>query len=45
MVTYGNKIYCDAHFAMYRNIESLCCTPKTNILLYVKYTLTFKKKF
>ena len=21
------------HFRMYKNIESLCCTPKTNIIL------------
>ena len=26
------------HFAVYRNIESLCCTPGTNIVLQVNYT-------
>ena len=25
------------HFAMYRNIESLCCTPGTNVVLQVNY--------
>ena len=29
---------------MYKNIKSLCCTPKTNIILYVNYTL-IKKNF
>ena len=29
---------------MYTNIESLCCTPETNILLYVNCTPTRKKK-
>ena len=23
--------YCDDHFAIYVSIESLCCTPKTNM--------------
>ena len=26
-----NKIYCDDHFTKYINIESLCCTPETNV--------------
>ena len=30
MVTDVNETYCD-HFTMYTNIESLCCTPETNI--------------
>ena len=28
---------------MYKNIKLLCCTPKTNIILWVKYT-SIKKK-
>ena len=30
-----NQTYCGGHFAVERNIESLCCTPETNITLYV----------
>ena len=26
---------CGDHFTMYTNIKSLCCTPETNIVLYV----------
>ena len=25
------------HFTIYTNIKSLCCTPKTNIMLYVNF--------
>lgn len=32
-----NQKYCGDHFTMYTNIES-CCTPETNIILYVNYT-------
>ena len=28
---------------MYKNIKLLCCTPKTNIILWVNYT-SIKKK-
>ena len=39
-----NVNYCGANFIIYTNIESLCCTPETNTMLYVNYTSTFKKK-
>ena len=26
-----NLTYCDDHFTVYTNIESLCCTPETNV--------------
>ena len=32
-----NQTYCGDHFAIYTNIESLCCTPENNIMLHVKY--------
>ena len=38
MVTDGNWNYCGDHFTMYTPMESLCCTPATNIMLYVDYT-------
>ena len=38
MVTDGNWNYCGDHFTMYIPMESLCCTPATNIMLYVDYT-------
>ena len=28
---------------IHKNIESLCCTPETNITLYVNYTLIERK--
>ena len=28
---------CSDHFPIHRNIKSLCCTPHTNIMLYVNY--------
>ena len=37
MVTDGNQTYHGDHFEMYRNIESLCCVPETNIVLQVSY--------
>ena len=33
----GNQTYCGDHFAMYTNIESLCCIPETNVMLYANY--------
>ena len=39
MVTDVNQTYCADHFATYTNIESLCCTPEMNIMLYVTDTL------
>ena len=44
MVTDGNQTYCGDHFAMYTNVESLCCTPETNIKLYVNYTSIKKRR-
>ena len=38
MMTDGNRIYHGDHFKMYRDIESLCCVPGTNIVLQVNYT-------
>ena len=35
MVT--DQTYFDDHFAKYTNTELLCCTPETNIMLYVNY--------
>ena len=32
-----NQTNCD-HFAIYTNMESLCCTPENNIMLYVNYS-------
>ena len=32
------------HIIRYINIKSLCCTPETNIILYVNYTETKNKK-
>lgn len=32
------------HFAICANIESLCCTPKTNVVLYANYFFFKKKK-
>ena len=29
---------CGDQLIMYINVESQCCTPETNIILYVKYT-------
>ena len=31
-------MYCGDNFTIYTNNKSLCCTPKTNIVLYVNYT-------
>ena len=36
MVTDGNQTYGD-HFEVYRNIESLCCIPGSNMVLQVNY--------
>ena len=33
----GNWIYSDYYFIMYKNIESLCQTHETHIILYVKW--------
>ena len=38
MGTDVNWTYCGDHFNIYTNIESLCCTPETNVMLYVNFT-------
>lgn len=38
MVTDANQTYHEEHLVMYKNIESLECTPETNRILYVNYT-------
>jgi len=35
--------YCDKHQVMYRTVESLYCTPETNITVYVILRLKKKK--
>lgn len=37
--------YRDEHWEMYRIVESLCCTPETNIKLYVNYPGIWKNKW
>ena len=39
----ANQTYCGAHFAIYTYIESLCCTPETNIMFYVN-CIALKKR-
>ena len=39
-----NQTYCGDYFTIYTNIESSCCTPETNIILYVNGTYIEKKK-
>ena len=39
-----NWTYCGNHFTIYTNIELLCYTPETNIMLYGSYTSIKKKK-
>ena len=38
MVMDGNWSYGCDHFIMYKNTESLCCTPETNTVSYVNFT-------
>ena len=38
MVTYGYLAYHGDHIVRYLSVESLCCAPETNIMLYVSYT-------
>ena len=45
MMTDINYIYCDDHFTIYTNIESLCYTPETNITFYIKYMPILKKVY
>ena len=37
MAMYVNQTHCGEHFKIYTNVKSLCCTPETNIILYVNY--------
>ena len=37
--------YCIDHFVMYRKIESLCCTPETNIARKKKMCFAQLKKY
>ena len=39
-----NQTCCGDYFALYTNIKSLCCTPETNVTLYVNYTSINKRK-
>lgn len=34
--------YCGEHFVIYVIVESLCCTPEINIILYIIYTSILK---
>ena len=43
MVTDANQTYCGDHFTIHTKIQSLCCTPETNIMFYVNYT-SIKKR-
>lgn len=36
-MTRVNQTYHGDHLTMYTNIESLCCIPETNVILYVNY--------
>ena len=42
MVTDGNYAFGE-HSIMYTEVELLCCTPETNVTLYVNYMQFFKK--
>lgn len=37
--------YCGGHFVIHTNIESLCYTTGTTIMLYVNYASVFFKEF
>ena len=43
MVMDASYTYCAHHFAIYTYVESLCCIPETNIILYVNY-FSIKRK-
>ena len=38
MVTHDKYIYHGEHYVIYRIFKSLCCTPETNVTLYVNDT-------
>ena len=44
MGTDGYYTYSGDHFVMYLNVESLCCKPETNIILYVNYYFNKRKR-
>ena len=44
MVTVGDHTYYGEHRVMQRIVKSVCCTPETNIILYVNYTSIKKCK-
>ena len=37
MMVDGNLRYFSDHFIMFKNLELLCCTPGTNMILCVNY--------
>ena len=45
MVMDVNETYCEDHFTAYTSIESLCCIPETNRMLYVNYTSVKTKNY
>ena len=44
MGTGGYYTYSGDHFVMYLHVESLCCTPETNTILYVNYYFNKRKR-
>ena len=45
MVTDGSCTYRGEHLVTYKNVESVCCTSETNIILYVSYSFLKKILF
>lgn len=45
MVSDGRLIYHGNHFVMYINVESQCCTPESNTILYINYISKKAEKF
>ena len=45
-MTVDNQTYCGDDFEVYRNIKSLCCVPKTNMVQvnYMSKTTNLQKK-
>ena len=43
LATEDSQIYHGDYIIVYINVESLCCTPEINIILYTKYTSIIKK--
>ena len=41
-MTGGYQTSCGDHFVRYIKVRSLCCTPETNIILYVSCTFIEK---